>query len=78
METIYLSMRAQVAVGTFFMKSPVREYVNHGGPRIVLYAYMYTHIYNFLCNIFNQEAVCSCISIFVCFLFVIPVEQVCP
>ena len=23
METIYLSMRAQVAVGTFFMKSPV-------------------------------------------------------
>ena len=23
METIYLSLRAQVAVGTFFMKSPV-------------------------------------------------------
>jgi len=26
METIYLSLRAQVAVGTFFMKSPVYVY----------------------------------------------------
>ena len=25
METIYLSLRAQVAVGTFFMKSPVLD-----------------------------------------------------
>ena len=25
METIYLSLSAQVAVGTFFMKSPVRK-----------------------------------------------------
>ena len=26
MDTIYLSLRAQVAVGTFFMKSPVVQY----------------------------------------------------
>ena len=26
METIYLSLRAQVAVGTFFMKSPVPKF----------------------------------------------------
>jgi len=26
METIYLSLRAQVAVGTFFMKYPVGKY----------------------------------------------------
>ena len=28
METIYLSLRAQVALGTFFMKSPVGKNVN--------------------------------------------------
>ena len=27
METIYLSLSEQVAVGTFFMKSPVAEYI---------------------------------------------------
>ena len=30
METIYLSLRAQVAVGTFFMKSPVADWVLKG------------------------------------------------
>ena len=28
METIYLSLSAQVAVGTFFMKSPVEEKID--------------------------------------------------
>ena len=42
METIYLSMRAQVAVGTFFMKSPVSIYLSI---YISIYLSIYISIY---------------------------------
>ena len=55
METIYLSLSSQVALGTFFMKSPVVEAeMMHD---TYMFKYMYMHLYTWPRSVYYVSSV---------------------